>query len=352
MNNIISYAQNREDLILAGFFSDEEIGFYIDIGANSPLIDSVTKIFYDKGWNGINIEPIHSYYEQLKKLRTRDTNLNIGISNRAGKLDLREYGGTGLSTFSDALKGQYADAPDYFTEDFKDYEVRVDTLANVFKKQKVQRISFMKIDVEGYEHNVLESNDWTLYRPEVICIEANHIKQDWHGILKKNDYEKVFFDGLNEYFVDTKAKVKREFSYVEAIINKEPIVNYRLLPDLNRLEQSQIKLLDLEKEFELKSDQITHLEATLGEVMPLRRHFKRQLKAKLKNLNKNLYDSLKSNNKYIPLDIGDEDMASIDKANFARYNQSKRAPFLLKIYLGITGFMIRMASRILRITKV
>jgi len=355
MDKIISYAQNREDLILAGFFEDDETGFYVDIGANSPDIDSVTKLFYEKGWNGINIEPIPAYYEQLKKIRTRDINLNVGVSDKSGKLNLREYEGTGLSTFSETLKKQYEASPDYFTEEYKEYSVNVYTLSEIFAKNKVKNISFMKIDVEGYEYNVLEANNWSLYRPEVICIEANHIEHDWHQILKKNDYEKVFFDGLNEYFVDKKLAKKRKFSYVDAVINKEPIINYRQLPELNRLELSQTKYLDLEKEFELKSEQITHLEATLGEVMPLRRHFKRQLKMKLKNVNKNIYDKLKSNNNYTPVtlnDMKDQDVIDVDKLNFLRYNESKRAPFLLKIYLGLTGFMIRMASRILRITKV
>jgi len=354
MDKIISYAQNREDLILAGFFEADEVGFYIDIGANSPEIDSVTKMFYEKGWKGINIEPIHAYYEQLKKARPRDKNLNIGISNKTGKLNLREYEGAGLSTFSESLKKQYEASPDYFTEDYKDYSVKVYTLSDIFAKYNVKHISFMKIDVEGYEHNVLESNDWTKYRPEIICIEANHIEQDWHNILKKNSYNKVFFDGLNEYFIDTTIKRSKKFSYVDAVINKEPIVHYRQLADLTRLELSHSKLLDLEKELELKTEQITHLEAILGEVMPLRRHFKRQLKMKLKNANKQLYNKLKSRNSYVPLSLegSGQDAESVDKLNFSRYNQSKRAPFFLKIYLSLTGFGIRMASRILRITKV
>jgi len=355
MDKIISYAQNREDLVLAGFFEPDEIGFYVDIGANSPDIDSVTKLFYEKGWSGINIEPIPAYYEQLKKVRTRDKNFNIGISNKAGKLSLREYQGTGLSTFSQTLKKHYEASPDYFTEEYKDYSVDVLTLAELFTKNKVNKISFMKIDVEGYEYEVLEANDWSLYRPEVICIEANHIEHDWHSLLKENDYEKAFFDGLNEYFVDKTLESKRIFSYIEAVINKEPIINYRQLPELDRLESSQAKFLNLEKELELKTEQITHLEATLGEVMPLRRHFKRQLKMKLKNVNKNIYDKLKSNNKYAPITLADsqgQTIEELDRLNFLRYNESKRAPFLLKLYLGITGFMIRMASRILRITKV
>ncbi|RWZ78350.1 MAG: FkbM family methyltransferase [Candidatus Microsaccharimonas sossegonensis] len=355
MDKNISYAQNKEDFILAGFFEDNEKGFYVDVGANSPVVDSVTKLFYDKGWSGINIEPIRNHFIQLKNLRPRDINLNIGISNKAGVLNLREYEGSGLSTFSNTLKDQYETSPDYFTEDYKDYEVKVVSLADVFSKHKVKHISFMKIDVEGYEYNVIEGNDWSRYRPEVICIEANHIEQDWHLLLKNHNYKKVFKDGLNEYFVDKQSHRKKEFSYIEAVINKEPIINYRFLPELNRLERSQLRLLSLEKELELKTEQINHLGATLGELTPLRRHFKRQLKIKLKNVNRKIYDSLKSHNKYAPLGIAAatiEAANNADKLNFSRYNQSKKAPPLLRLYIKITNFLIRIASRFLRITKV
>ena len=33
-------------------------GFYVDIGAFHPTEDSVTKLFYDRGWRGINVDPV------------------------------------------------------------------------------------------------------------------------------------------------------------------------------------------------------------------------------------------------------------------------------------------------------
>ena len=43
---LVSYAQNREDVILNGYFVDmKKPGFYVDIGANHPIEDSVTKFF-------------------------------------------------------------------------------------------------------------------------------------------------------------------------------------------------------------------------------------------------------------------------------------------------------------------
>src|SRR4051812_32202488 len=86
---LISYAQNFEDVLLRRVFADREDGFYVDIGAFDPVIGSVTKIFYDRGWSGINIEP-GSAFERLKSERARDINLNIAILDEAGTLSFIE----------------------------------------------------------------------------------------------------------------------------------------------------------------------------------------------------------------------------------------------------------------------
>ncbi|MBO9627365.1 MAG: hypothetical protein J7484_13455, partial [Microbacterium sp.] len=61
----LSYAQNREDVLLHRVFRGIENGRYIDIGAGHPRLDSVTKSLYELGWSGINIEPIPEFAAQL-----------------------------------------------------------------------------------------------------------------------------------------------------------------------------------------------------------------------------------------------------------------------------------------------
>src|SRR4051794_14893877 len=97
----ISYAQNFEDVILKRAFKGQDKGFYIDVGAADPMIHSVTKHFYDSGWNGINIEPGSVFFQQLEEARGRDINLNIGLSNTLGEATLYEAPASlGLSTFT------------------------------------------------------------------------------------------------------------------------------------------------------------------------------------------------------------------------------------------------------------
>ena len=87
---IISYAQNYEDVLLNRLFPDRPGGFYIDVGAYHPVFHSVTKLFYERGWQGVNIEPIPSMFKLLADDRPRDVNLHMGLSNVEGNLTFYE----------------------------------------------------------------------------------------------------------------------------------------------------------------------------------------------------------------------------------------------------------------------
>jgi FkbM family methyltransferase len=212
------YSQNREDLILKAFFPDEKNGFYVDVGGYDPDFESVTKLFYLEGWHGITIEPIPERWALFEKHRKRDTNVNVGVSDKKGTLTLRSYVNQGLSTFSGQMKDSYAKAPDTNTTDYVDMKVPVETLKSLLDRNKVTSIQFMKIDAEGFEHKVLAGNDWKKYRPEVLCIEANHSIDGWRELLTKNNYELAFNDGLNEYYTDKATNRKAVFDYVNFIV--------------------------------------------------------------------------------------------------------------------------------------
>jgi hypothetical protein len=94
----ISYAQNYEDVILWRALRDVEKGFYVDVGAADPQEWSVTRAFYDRGWSGINIEPLDEYFDKLTQARPRDINLRVALGRAAGRRTLHTIAGTGLST--------------------------------------------------------------------------------------------------------------------------------------------------------------------------------------------------------------------------------------------------------------
>jgi FkbM family methyltransferase len=205
----ISYAQNREDILLARVFSHRKRGFYIDIGAHHPVNYSITKYFYDLGWHGINIEPSSDIFPRLCAARGRDINLNFGLSDKDGTLDFYEATrGAGLSTFVKAEMERHR--KDGFG--FIERECKVTTLAKICEQYVHGQIDFVSIDVEGYEHEVIEGGDWRKWRPCILVIESTKpgttiLSHDaWEPLLLAADYVFAHFDGLNRYYVRAEDK--------------------------------------------------------------------------------------------------------------------------------------------------
>ncbi len=287
MSHKISYAQNREDVILEAFFDDVKNGFYVDVGANHPYYHSVTKIFYDKGWSGINFEPNPKLHSQLVEHRSKDKNILKGIAEKKGKLKLRIYhspdGLEGISTFSDKMISDYEVASSEDTERYDDVEVEVSTLKDMFEKIKPKHIHFMKIDVEGYEYEVIKGNDWAKFRPEMICIEANHIINDWRPYLKNAGYSCVHNDGLNDYYLsDESAWRASKFDYSKVFLGNKPVVSVdihnNLMSEKDKITNLEAKVESLKGERTLLTLENTELAAVIESITPLRRHVKRQLK--------------------------------------------------------------------------
>ena len=291
----ISYAQNREDVIIEGFFTGIGKGFYVDIGANDPDEDSVTKLFYEKGWHGINIEPIKDKFNKLQLKRVNDKNLNIGLSDVPGMLAFREYAGHGLSTFSSEIKREHEKNLNDNVSEYVDVSLSVDTLENILDRYKVKHIHFMKIDVEGFENEVLKGNNWAKYRPELICIEANHIKNDWRPYLLAQNYTLVFHDGLNAYYIRNESMARANtFSYAEHMLTGPQLIKWTV----NREFESIIKTYKndsaiLQKNIDDMQEKHLELYKTFKE---LEETHKRSLLSKqlFSNLIKNLTETFKT----------------------------------------------------------
>lgn len=200
----VSYSQNFEDVMLHRVFAGKGNGFYIDVGAWHPDHDSVTKHFYDAGWSGINIEPSKYYFEMLRRRRPRDVNLNVALGREVGELEFFEVRGSAMSS----LKPEAMARGEHHGFDARRYVVPVDTLQSICDTRcQGREISFLKIDVEGLEKDVIDSLDWTVHRPVIVLVEAVHPDTrlpDWHAWepkLLESGYCFVWFDGLNRYYL-------------------------------------------------------------------------------------------------------------------------------------------------------
>ena len=194
-----SFSEYFEDFILYVLLLDIKNGFYIDIGAYDPNKVSVTKAFYLRGWNGINIEPLPNQFKLFEKERPKDINLQMVIGNNEGNV-----------TFY--VDGQCSTVQKKYAKRNESINIKMNTMSNICKKYvpEGKEVDFCKIDVEGNERDVLLGYDFDNYKPKVFCVEStiplsfkpNY--QLWEEILIKNGFTFVYERGVNRYYVNKK----------------------------------------------------------------------------------------------------------------------------------------------------
>ena len=204
MTTYISYAQNFEDVMLWRALKHVQNGVYVDVGAQHPVVDSVSKAFYERGWRGIHIEPVPKYADLLRKDRPDETVLQVALADTEGTLELNVIPDTGLSTAVDAYAERHQVERGL---EHQRVQVPVLTLKSALKSLVGEDVHWLKIDVEGLEEKVLKGWDSKTLRPWVMVVEAtipNSPETDyasWEPILTAADYQFVYFDGLNRFYV-------------------------------------------------------------------------------------------------------------------------------------------------------
>jgi len=200
-----AYSQEGEDLILLRLFEGKRNGFYIDVGAHHPKRFSNTNLFYKLGWRGINIEPNPESFNQFLKMRPRDINIQLGVSDQTGLLKYYYFNDPALNTFDTSVVESREKLDGVIP--IKTQEIPVDRLDTILLKNFPAglAIDFMTIDVEGFDYAVLQSNDWTRFRPKIILVEAlrmpieKSLDGEIHQFMKSKGYE-LCAKTYNTYF--------------------------------------------------------------------------------------------------------------------------------------------------------
>jgi FkbM family methyltransferase len=167
-----SWSQEGEDLILSRYFENLKTkGFYVDVGAHHPLRFSNTYKFYKQGWHGINIDAMPGSMDLFNRLRPRDTNLEIAVSDSKQIMTYYAFNEPALNGFSKELtehRDGLANNKIIFKKD-----IETSPLGEILDQYmpKDQDIDFLSVDVEGLDFAVLKSNNWVKYSPELILIE-------------------------------------------------------------------------------------------------------------------------------------------------------------------------------------
>lgn len=216
MEPITSYAQNFEDVMLWRVLRHVSDGFYVDIGAQSPIIDSVSMGFFQKGWRGIHVEANPDYASELRNARPGDTVVEAFVSNEPGIATFHAIKGTGLSTFDYSLAKAHVDAGHFEMEIIA---VPMVTLDDVLGLVPGREVHWLKVDVEGAERQVIEG--WRSdQRPWVVVIESiqplthEPTQGEWEQLLLERGYLFVYADGLNRFYLHrSHSDLEEMFSY-------------------------------------------------------------------------------------------------------------------------------------------
>ncbi len=201
----ISFSANFEDVILRRLFYECPDGFFVDVGAQYPDLSNDTYALYKSGWRGINVEPSQPYHQRLQEERPEDVNLCVALSDRAGEeISFFEAANSGCSTCvpqearRQSLQGQV----------FVERKVAVSTLSDILGKTMPKSFELLKVDVEGFEEQVLDGNDWERFRPKVVLVEATYPNSPERrptkirAKMRDRGYRHAHFDGLNDFYLE------------------------------------------------------------------------------------------------------------------------------------------------------
>lgn len=213
---MISFAQNQEDVVLFRLTKLIAKGTYIDVGASHPVLENVTYALYLEGWRGVNIEPMPNEAALLRELRSEDENLEAAVGRAPGEIKLFEapLENRGATTFDVETVDRYRSTGQVFTE----FMASVITLDSVLARYEPRAVHIVKIDVEGFEGDVLLGANLKQHQPWVLVIEATKPNSpidasfEWEPLVLEAGYELVLFDGLNKFYV------RQDLSEVKALL--------------------------------------------------------------------------------------------------------------------------------------
>lgn len=249
----VSYAQNAEDVVLWRALGHIKEGRYVDVGANHPRIDSVTRAFYERGWRGITVEPLGDLVALHRAERPRDIHVQAAAAEADSEaLTLHSVPGTGLSTIVTEVDERNR-LDGWAVEDI---EVEARTLSRILGDagDDFDEIHFMVIDLEGAEGQALSGLDLQRWRPWVLVVEATRPNsmvpshEAWENSLIEAGYSFCLFDGLSRFYVaaEHREALEASLSYPAGVFDHYiPLAQEKLQRDVAQL---QDQLQDAERQ--------------------------------------------------------------------------------------------------------
>lgn len=193
-NLLESRSQLQQDLVAAfihSLFSDEP-GYFIEFGATDGKTYSNTYCLEKRfGWSGVLAEPAKIWHRELEESRS------CSIDHRC----VWSTSGTDLA-FNEVSEAEYSTLETFSNSDYhssirskgKSYFVQTVTLEELLKDYKApSEISYLSVDTEGSEFEILRTFNFDSYKINFISVEHNFTDQRSliHDLLVRNGYQRV-----------------------------------------------------------------------------------------------------------------------------------------------------------------
>ena len=173
-----------EDKIIVDYFKNIKNGFYVDAGCYHPTHLSNTHLLFTKNWSGINVDLSEFSISLFNHVRPNDVNVNAAVSNTENEITF--YYQKDLSQLTTTVK---AISRERMQGNIKEKKIMALSLNSIINNSRFKNrvIDFLNIDLEGAELSALNSLDFNVYRPKLICIK----------IIDKNIINSSVFKFLN-----------------------------------------------------------------------------------------------------------------------------------------------------------
>jgi FkbM family methyltransferase len=170
-----SFSQCGEDLIVA--FAIGYLGLgpritYLDVGANDPVSFNNTYYFYQRAHRGVLVEPNGALCRLLRDRRRGDKVLEAGIGAAAKEADYYVMTHDGLNTFSKEEAEHQVESTKGKVSIQQVIKLPLLNINDVMAEHFNGAPTFLSVDTEGLDLDILKSIDYGRFRPRIICAET------------------------------------------------------------------------------------------------------------------------------------------------------------------------------------
>ena len=180
----VSFSKTGDDIQLMKLIQTTSPGAYVDVGCWHPYKASNTYYFYLRGWKGICIDPNPELQQLYSRYRPTDIFENCAIGDQQDPLDY--YMLNDPHSSMNTLDRSFLEKHQLTAQIKVVKSIPVYRLDSVLSKHltATDRLDFFDIDVEGYDLEVLKTNDWNRFRPKLVVIETDTpLAADLHSPL-------------------------------------------------------------------------------------------------------------------------------------------------------------------------